>query len=301
MQHEHQRAGIVTGITAYVLWGLLTIYWKQLHHFRAFELIGWRISSAAIVMTLVVTMRRRWSTIGAVFRNRRLMARITAASVLLTVNWTAYVWAVVAGRVLETALGYFIAPLGTVAVGVIVMHERLRPAQWVAIGFATSSVAVLTVSYGAVPWLALIIAGSWIAYGVLKKQVPLAPVESLASESLLLVVPAAVLAYAMSGDPTSIPHSATTWEFVLVACAGVATVVPLLLFSHAAQRVPLTIIGPMQYIVPSMNFVIGWMVYGEDMPPSRFLGFALVWVGLAVLTADSARRAIAVRTAPTAS
>ena len=241
MGHDHQRAGIVTGIAAYVLWGLLTVYWKQLHDFRALELIGWRISGAALVMAVVLTVRGRWPAIAAVFRDRRLATRVAAASVLLTVNWTAYVWAVVAGRVLETALGYFIAPLGTVAVGVIVLHERLRPAQWTAIVFATSSVVVLTVSYGEVPWVALVIAASWIAYGVMKKQVPLAPVESLASESLLLVLPAAAVAAAMSGDPSSIPHSATTWQFVLVACAGVATVAPLLLFSHAAQRVPLTI------------------------------------------------------------
>ncbi|MFZ9628763.1 MAG: EamA family transporter RarD [Ilumatobacteraceae bacterium] len=300
MQGDQQRAGIVTGVAAYVLWGLLTVYWKQLHDFRAFELIGWRISGAAVVMAIVITVRREWSSIGMVFRDRRLALRVAAASVLLTVNWTGYVWAVVAGHVLETALGYFIAPLGTVAVGVIALHERLRPAQWTAIVLATSSVVVLTVSYGEVPWLALLIAGSWIAYGVMKKQVPLAPVESLASESLLLVVPAALVALAMSGDATSIPHSATAWQFVLVACAGVATVAPLLLFSHAAQRVPLTVIGPMQYIVPSMNFVIGWAMYGEDMPPSRFLGFALVWIGLVVLTVDSARRALRTRAAGTA-
>ena len=289
--HHEQRAGIIAGITAYVVWGLLTIYWKQLHRFDAFELIGWRISASAVVMAIVLTATRRWPHLRALLRDRALLARVAAASVLLTVNWTSYVWAVVHGHVLETALGYFIAPLGTVTVGVLVLHEPLRRALKIALVFASAAVVVLTISYGRVPWLALAIAASWTAYGYLKKGVPLTPVESMAAESFILVVPAAALAIALSGRAGSIPNSADSRELVFAVLSGLATVAPLMLFAYAAQRMPLTIIGPMQYIVPSMNFVIGWLLYDEALPTTRLIGFALVWVGLIVLTADSLHRA----------
>lgn len=291
MTHPRQRAGIISGITAYLLWGLLTIYWKQLRDFDAFELIGWRISTSAAVMVIVLTVMRRWRRLDVVRTDRRLLARVAAAALLLTVNWTSYVWAVLHDHVLETALGYFIAPIGTVLVGVVVLKEHLRTAQRISLVFAVASVLVLTVSYGEVPWLALVIACSWIVYGYLKKQVPLAPTESMASESFLLAIPAVILAWSAAGDPASVPNTATAWQFALVVGTGIATVTPLMLFAHSAQRVPLSIIGPMQYIVPSMNFVIGWLIYHEDLPPSRVLGFALVWIGLVVLTVDSAGRA----------
>jgi chloramphenicol-sensitive protein RarD len=287
---ERQRAGIIAGLVAYVVWGLLTIYWKQLHRFNAFELIGWRISASAVVMAIVLTATRRWGHLGVLLRDRHLLGRVTLAALLLTVNWTCYVWAVVHDHVLETALGYFIAPIGTVMVGVVVLHETLRAAQKVALGFAAAAVVVLTVSYGQVPWLAVAIAVSWTIYGYLKKQVPLTPVESMAAESFILLVPALVIAIALSGAAGSIPNSASTRELVFAMFTGLATVGPLVLFAYAAQRVPLSIIGPMQYIVPTMNFLIGWLLYDESLPPVRMLGFALVWVGLAVMTIDSARR-----------
>jgi RarD protein len=210
--HAEQRAGIIAGAAAYVVWGLLTIYWKQLGDFDAFELIGWRITAAAVVMAVVLTFTRGWRRLAVVLQQRALLLRVAAASVLLTVNWTAYVSAVVQGHVLETALGYFIAPLGTVTVGVLVLHEPLRAAQKVALGLAAIAVVVLTISYGRVPWLALLIAASWTAYGYLKKHVPLTPVESMAAESFLLVVPAVVLAVAMASRPDSIPSSASATE-----------------------------------------------------------------------------------------
>lgn len=294
-EHAEQRKGIIAGITAYVVWGLLTIYWKQLREFNAFELIGWRITAAAAVMAIVLTVTRRWGHLLVLRRNRALQLRVMAAALLLTTNWTAYVWAVVHDHVLETALGYFIAPIGTVMVGVLVLGEHLRNAQRIALGFAVASVIVLTVSYGAVPWLALVIAVSWTIYGYLKKQVPLTPVESMAAESFFLLVPAVVLAVAMAGHADSIPNAASGKELAFTLLSGLATVTPLMLFAYAAQRMPLSIIGPMQYIVPSMNFLIGWLLYDEALPPSRVVGFALVWVGLAILTIDSARRARAAR------
>ena len=295
-QHAEQRAGIIAGVAAYVIWGLLTIYWKQLKGFNAFELIGWRITASAIIMAIILTATRHWRFLAVLRDDRSLLARVGAAAVLLTVNWTAYVWAVVNGHVLETALGYFIAPLGTVTVGVLVLHEPLRLALKIALAFASAAVVVLTVSYGGVPWLALLIATSWTTYGYIKKHVPLTPVESMAAESFILVGPALALAAVFASKADSIPNTASNGDLAFAVFSGLATVGPLMLFAYAAQRMPLTIIGPMQYIVPSMNFVIGWLIYNESLPPTRLFGFALVWVGLIVLTADSLRRARLTRT-----
>ena len=290
-EHPEQRAGIIAGATTYLVWGLLTIFWKQLRHFNAFELIGWRISASAALMTIALTATRRWGRLAALRHDRRLLARVVAAAVFLSINWTTYVWAVVNGHVLETALGYFIAPLGTVAVGVLVLHEPLRIAQRIALGLAAAAVIVLTISNGGVPWIALAMATTWTGYGYLKKQIPLAPLESMAAESFTLIVPAATFAIALAGRANSIPNSASGVELTFAVLTGVATVGPLMVFAYAAQRVPLTIIGPMQYIVPSINFLIGWLLYDEALPPLRIVGFALVWTGLAIMTTDSVRRA----------
>ena len=226
-----------------------------------------------------------------VFGNRRLFVRVLLAALMLAGNWTSYVWAVVHDRVLETALGYFISPLFTVLLGVFVLKEVLHTAQVVALGFAAVAVVVLTVSYGQVPWIAIGLAVSWTAYGWLKRDVPLGPAESMTAESLVLIVPAVVAALALSGRADSIPQSASGKELTFAILTGLATVTPLMMFAFAAKRVPLTIIGPMLYIVPSINFLLGWLVFHEALPPSRVLGFALVWVGLIILFVDSARRA----------
>jgi chloramphenicol-sensitive protein RarD len=176
------------------------------------------------------------------------------------------------------------------AVGVVVLHEKLSRAQEFVFVLALVAVGILTFSYGRVPWLALIIAASWVVYGYLKKHVPLTPIESMAAESFIVFVPAVVAVTVLAGGSTSIPHTASTAQFILVLCSGLATIVPLTLFAYAAQRMPLTVIGPLNYIVPTINFCLGWLVFHEDLPPSRVIGFALVWVGLAIATVDAARR-----------
>jgi chloramphenicol-sensitive protein RarD len=152
------------------------------------------------------------------------------------------------------------------------------------------AVAVLTYSYGNVPWLALIIATTWVAYGFLKKRVPLTPVESMAAESFVVLVPAVIVVIALAGGRTSIPNTAGTAQMVLILCSGLATIVPLTLFAYAAQRVPLTVLGPLNYIIPTINFALGWLLFHEALPPSRVVGFALVWVGLVIATVDAAHR-----------
>ena len=281
--------GVRAALAAYLVWGLLTVYWKQLTDFDAFELIGWRVAMSAIVMGIVVTVRHRWPVLGQVLRDPRLLGRVAAASVLLTVNWAAYVWAVVNDRVIETALGYFLAPLGTMAIGVLVLGERLSPLKRLAAVFATGAVVVLTVSYGEVPIVALLIAATWSLYALSKRKVPLTPIESLAGETMVLLLPAlGVIAWG-AAQADGVPATASNVEWMFLAGTGVVTAVPLLLFAFAAQRVPFTVLGPLNYLVPIINFLLGWLVYDEDMPPSRFVGFVLVWFALGAVTLDTVR------------
>jgi chloramphenicol-sensitive protein RarD len=294
------RAGIVAAVSAYLVWGLLTVYWKLLQHFDAFDLIGWRVVSSAVVMGIWLTVTRSWRLLHPVLRSSALARRVTAASVLLIVNWSAYVWAIVNGHVIETALGYFMSPLGTIVVGVVVFGEQLRAAQRIAIALAVLAVAVLGASYGEVPWLALAIAVSWSLYGWLKKEVPLTPLASMSAESFVLLVPAIATLVVLAPADDSVVSSASAGDAVLVALSGLATVVPLMLFARAAPRVPLTILGPMQYTVPTINFLLGWLAYGEELPLPRLIGFSLVWAGLALVTVDALRAGSGARRRPPA-
>jgi chloramphenicol-sensitive protein RarD len=289
-QAAAQQRGIAAGVTAYLVWGALTLYWRHLENFNAVELIGWRVICSAAIMTVVLSVSHRWQHLRPLLADRRLLGSVVLCAVILTVNWTTYVWAVVHDHVIETALGYFLAPLGTMAVGVIVLHEKLNRVQQFVFVLAVIAVGILTFSYGHVPWLALIIASSWVVYGYLKKHVPLTPVESMAAESFIVLVPAIVAVTLLAGGSGSIPQTASTAQFALVLCSGLATIVPLTLFAYAAQRMPLTVIGPLNYIVPTINFCLGWLVFHESLPPSRIVGFALVWVGLVIAAADAARR-----------
>ena len=283
------RAGVVSGLTAYLMWGALTTFWKLLDDFDAFELIGWRVVTAMVLLLAVVVAQRSLGAVTTALRNPRLLARIVAASVLLVTNWTLYVWAVVNEHIIETALGYFIAPLFTTLTGVVMLGERLRMLQKIALGFAGLAVAVLTISYGRPPFLALAIASTWTIYGLLKKQVPLRPVDSLTAETMVLFVPAAgLVAWSFSRD-TGIPSTATTGQLVLVLLTGLITAVPLLFFAHAALRLPLTLMGPLQYLVPVINFLLGWLAYGEPLEAARLVGFLLVWCGLALSLVDTLR------------
>lgn len=272
------------------MWGLLTLYWKQLAGLDALELIGWRVATAGVVMALVVTVIGRWSSVVGALRDRAVLGRIALASVLLTVNWTTYVWAVVNDRVIETALGYFLAPLGTMALGVFVLGERLTPLKRTSIGFAAVAVAVLTVSYGRMPWVALILATTWSWYGLTKRRVPLGPIESLTSELLVLFVPAAALAGFGWLRTDGIPDHAAGIDWLFLLGSGAITALPLLLFAYAAQRVPFTLLGPTNYLVPLINFLLGWLVFDEPLPPSRLIGFGLVWIALVLVTIDTVRQ-----------
>lgn len=286
---QRARAGIASGLSAYLLWGFITIYWKLLDDFNAFELIGWRIVTAVILLIALVVAQRSVSPVLAALTKPRMLVRVSVAAVMLVANWTLYVWAVVNEHIMETALGYFIAPLFTSILGVVVLGERLRTLQKIALAFAVAAVVVLTFSYGRPPFIALAIAASWAVYGLLKKQVPLRPVESLTAETIVLMPLAVVLMVWSFSRDAGIPNTASTMEFVLVLFTGLITAVPLLLFAHSALRLPLTIIGPLQYLVPVINFLLGWLMYDEPLDSARFVGFVLVWLGLACSLADTMR------------
>ena len=294
---DDDRRGFLTGNAAYILWGLLTLYWHELTGLDAFGLIAWRIVWSVVVLAVLLTAARRWTDLRAVLTRRRL-APTTVAAVALAANWTTYVWCVTHGRVVETALGYFLAPIGLVLVGVTMFHERLRRAQVVALGLCGVAVAVLVAGYGSPPYFALLIAVSWTVYGVSKKRAALPPLEGLAAETLVLLPVAVVLLVVMQAGGTPSLDGASTLQLVLVPLTGIVTTVPLLLFAYAARRVPLAMLGWLQYWVPSINLVLGVAVYDESMPAWRAAGFALVWIALALITIDGIRAARAAPTTP---
>jgi chloramphenicol-sensitive protein RarD len=285
-RQDTSQAAVALSFSVYFLWGALTLYWKELRDFDPFELIGWRIASSVVVLVVVMSATRRLRPLLIALRNPQLFLRIFLASVLLTINWATYVWAVVNDHVLETALGYFIAPVLTIVIGVGILHERLRLFQKVAVAFAVGGIAVLTIAYGRVPWIAITIASSWSFYAYLKKKVPLQPLESLTAEVLVLAVPAIAFLFATWSKVDSVSNTANFTEWIFVAFTGVITAVPLLMFASASQRTPLTILGPMQYIVPTMNFLIGWLLFDELLTSSKVAGFALIWVCLALVLTD---------------
>ena len=289
-QTAAERSGTIAGMSAYVLWGFITIYWKALQGFAPLELIGYRIVLSAILLAGVLALRGRLKPLFTTVTHQRLWGRMVLTALLLAINWTTYVVTVSEGKVIEAALGYFIAPLGTMLLGVKVLHERLRPLQISSAALATIAVVVLTVGYGSVPYYALAMASTWALYGLLKRQIALQPLESLMSETVVLVVPAALLMIWMSRFDDSVVNSASPGQITLVLLTGLITAVPLLLFASAAQKLPLTVLGLMQYLVPVINFLLGWLLYHEELTPTRVVGFGLIWVALVIVTIDSMAR-----------
>ena len=289
MSKSTERTGIAYGLGAYITWGFLTIYWKFLKDFNAFELIGWRIVTSAIVLLAILMYNKQLRNLVIALRDPQVRLRVALASILLSVNWTTYVWAVVHDHVLETALGYFIAPIFTMMIGFIVLREPIRTSHRLVIGLATIAIVILTFSYGQLPWRALLIATSWSCYGYLKKQVKLTSLESLSGEVVALVLPAFVLVLITFNRTDSVPNTANLAEWILVLLTGLMTALPLLMFGAASRRVRLSVLGPMQYLVPTFNFLLGWLAYNEELNTTKLLGFAFVWIGLAIFFVDSAK------------
>ena len=281
------RSGFAAGVLAYLLWGLFPLYWPLLRPAAAVEILAHRVvwSLALLGGILALTGGFRWiRTLG-----RRRAGLLGLAAILISVNWGMFIYGVNTDQVVETSLGYFINPLVTVALAVGLLGERLRRHQLIAVAIATVAVLVLTVDYGRPPWIALTLAFSFALYGLVKKRADVDGIRSLAVETSFLIAPALgyLLWLGATGDGTF--TSEGPGHTALLMAGGIATAVPLMLFGVAAIRVPLTTLGLLQYIAPTIQFLIGVLAYGEPMPASRLIGFALVWVALSLFTVDAVR------------
>jgi len=280
--------GILCGIGAYLLWGLFPLYWKLLRHVSPFELIGHRIVWSFLFLLLFLVGTRQFSRFYSAI-SRRLCGIYLVASVLIGANWVMYVWAVNAGHVVETSLGYFINPLLNLLLGFFVFRERLRPGQWLSIAIAASGVIYLTITFGRIPGIALFLAGTFATYGLVKKLAPLSPIQGLTLEIGLLFLPALVYLFTLRGNGTMAFLNAGAGLDILMIGAGVVTTIPLLLFASAAREVPLTILGVLQYLAPTIQFIIGVFIFREEFDSTRLVGFMLVWLALLLFWLESYR------------
>jgi chloramphenicol-sensitive protein RarD len=291
------RRGVVYGLAAYGLWGAVPVFWPLIKRAGALEILAHRIIWSlviCVILLLTVVPRGWWSRIG----NRRQLPMLVLAAAIVSVNWGTYIWAVNHGHVVETSLGYYINPIFSILIGVIFLHERLDTLQWVCVGLAAAAVVVLTVEYGRPPWIALTLATSFALYGVIKKQVDAGAVDTLTVESAALTpVALGYLLYLQLTGSLTFGHLGWAHSLLLMA-AGVVTVVPLLFFAAAATRLPLSTLGLLQYVAPTLQFVLGLLYFGEQMSVGRWIGFALVWIALVILTAHGIRTARASRREP---
>ena len=283
------RLGLIFGIAAYGLWGLFPLYWSRLAPATPLEILCDRFVWSLAFMVLLMTVTRTWSRLRPVLSSRRSMLLLAVASVLIGLNWGLYIWAVANEHVVEGALGYFINPLVLVVVGTVFLGEKLRPLQWFAVGLAVVAVVVTTFGYGRLPWVALVLAFSFAGYGVIKKIADVDPIASLTVETAYITpFCIAYLLWLASRNSLVFGHSSLS-ETLLLAGAGVVTAVPLLLFSGAAIRIPLSTMGLLQYLTPSIQFFLGIFLLREPMSPVLLTGFLIVWAALAVFTFDSLR------------
>ena len=251
------------------------------------EILAHRVLWSGVTMGLLIVALRRVDRLRAITRERRVWVPLTIGAVVITVNWTTYLWGVNNGRVVEASLGYFINPLVTVLMGVLLLGERLRPLQWAAMGIATGAVVVLTLDYGRLPYVALALALTFGCYGLCKKTANVGATESLAFETAIVapVAAAYLLRLGTTGESNFGAHG--TGHAVLLLAAGIVTAVPLICFGAAATRVPMVTLGLLQYLAPVIQFALGVLWFHEDMPPGRWVGFALVWIALVIFTAES--------------
>ncbi|MEU1459968.1 EamA family transporter RarD [Streptomyces sp. NPDC005727] len=285
---EH-RTGLVNGFAAYGMWGLVPLFWPLLKPAGAMEILAHRMAWSLVFVAVALLFVRRWSWAGELLRQPRRLALVVVAAAVITVNWGVYIWAVNSGHVVEASLGYFINPLVTIAMGVLLLKERLRRAQWAAVGVGFAAVAVLTVGYGRPPWISLCLAFSFATYGLVKKKVALGGVESLAAETTVQFVPALGYLIWLGVHGGSTFTTGGTGHSLLLASTGVVTALPLVCFGAAAIRVPLSTLGLLQYLAPVFQFLLGILYFHEAMPPERWAGFALVWLALTLLTWDALR------------
>ncbi|GAB4501764.1 MAG: EamA family transporter RarD [Anaerolineales bacterium] len=291
--------GILYALGAYATWGLFPIYWKWLHQVAAPQLLAHRIGWSFVLLALVMSVSGQWQALRQTLTGKVLRIYL-AAALLIGVNWLTYVWAVNAGFIVETSLGYFINPLLSVLLGLIFLREKLRPLQWIPIGLAAAGVIYLTLNYGRLPWIALTLAFSFGFYGLVKKTAPLSSLFGLTLETEILFVPAvAFLVWQEVAGQAAFLHDGAQTDLLLVG-AGLVTTVPLLMFASAAKRIPLATIGIMQYLAPTIQLLIGIFIYKEDFGATQMIGFGIVWLALLIFWLESvyAHRALPVQPLP---
>jgi chloramphenicol-sensitive protein RarD len=300
MSDDHdgaRRRGIGYGIAAYGLWGAVPIFWPLVKPAGALEILAHRIIWSLVICVILlftVVPRGWWARIGT----RRHLPMLAAAACVVSLNWGTYIWAVNHGHVVETSLGYYINPILSILVGVIFLRERMHALQWVCVGLAALAVVILTFDYGRLPWIALTLATSFATYGVLKKRLNAGAVDTLTVESAILTpVALGYLIYLQLNGTLTFGHLGWGHSLLLMA-AGIVTVIPLLCFAAAATRLPLSTLGLLQYIAPTLQFLLGVLYFGEHMSPARWIGFALVWLALVILTGHGIRRARSNRRTP---
>lgn len=279
--------GILSGLGAYLIWGFIPVYFKLLQAVPAVEIMFHRVIWSLILLMVLITLRQQWTPLRQALRQPRLLGIYSLSALLLAANWWIYIYGVNAGQVVETSLGYFINPLLSVALGVIFLGERPRPLQWLPVGLATLGVLYLTLQYGRLPWIALSLAFSFGFYGLIKKVAPLGSLNGLTLETLLLSLPALgyLLALEFSGQGVFL-H--TTWENnLLLVLVGIVTAVPLLLYGVAARSIPLWMLGLLQYLAPTCQFLVGVLLYKEPFSPAQMVGFGIIWVALLIFSGES--------------
>jgi chloramphenicol-sensitive protein RarD len=280
------KNGVLAVVGAYTLWGFLPLYWKSVQAVPAFELLCHRMVWAFLFVALLLARRGQWEWLRQARKNRGTLITFLGTACILALNWFTYIWAVNTGHIVDASLGYFINPLFSVLLGVLFLRERLRRWQWIAIGLAAGGVIFLTLGYGAFPWIALTLAVTFGFYGLLRKTAPLGALEGLSLETAVLFLPAlAYLVYLESVGAASFGHTGATIG-ILLALTGVATALPLLWFAYGTRRATLTTVGILQYIAPTLQFLLGVLVYGESFAKTRMIGFCVIWIALLIYSLE---------------
>ncbi|MFZ9781541.1 MAG: EamA family transporter RarD, partial [Candidatus Nanopelagicaceae bacterium] len=265
--------------------GLLPLYWKLVEEAGAYEILAHRGIWSLLICLSLLALRKQLKSAYKMVRSSRTLSLLFLASGLLTINWGVYIWSVTVNRVVEAALGYYITPLINVTFGVLLLREKLRPAQWIAVALAAAGVVILTLGYGSLPWIALVLAISWGSYSLIKKSLNLGALETLSLETLFAFLPNLVFLFIIQGNGSA--EFGSTWSIsILLFGAGAATVIPLLLFNGSTTRLPLSTVGLLQYITPTIMFFIGIYINNEDISTTKVIGFAFIWLALAVLSRD---------------
>jgi chloramphenicol-sensitive protein RarD len=287
--------GILYAFAAFVLWGLFPVYFKTLHQIPALEMLAHRMAWSLVFVVAVLVVRHHWRWLGPTLRDRRLLVRFVVSAVLLSANWGIYIWAVNAGHIVEASLGYFINPLINVLFGYAFLRERLRPLQWAAVAVAAAGVVWLTWQSGAFPWISLALAATFGGYGLMRKTAKLGALEGLALETVLLF-PVAIVYLTILGlaGESHFTHASRGLQ-LLLAASGPITAIPLLLFGAAARRIPLSMLGLIQYVTPTLQLLTGVLIYGEPFGMVRAIGYGAIWVALAVYSLEGVRGLLAER------